>query len=102
MGADRGVAAADFFHLGSLPLLNQLVRHVDTSDMLAKAINSMKDRLEDDLPLANKLFAMAARKLAAIAMLSAKLRLAQSARFDNKKRLPTSFPGPKPWELHIP
>ena len=93
--------AADYFIPGSLPLLSQLVRHVDTADVLAKAINSMAPRLEDDLPLANKLFAMAARESAAISMLSTKMRLAQSARFDNKKRLPTSPPGLKPWQQHI-
>jgi hypothetical protein len=97
-----GSQAADYFIPGSLPLLSQLVRHVDTADVLAKAINSMAPRLEDDLPLANKLMGMAARESAAIAMLSTKLRLAQSARFDNKKRLPTSPPGLKPWQQHIP
>jgi hypothetical protein len=93
--------AADYFIPGSLPLLAQLVRHVETADVLAKAINSMAG-LEDDLKLANKLFAMAARESAAIAMLSVKLRLAQSARFDNKKRLPTQPAGLKPWDRFVP
>ena len=87
--------AADYFIPGSLPLLTQYVRHCDTADVLAKAINSMAPRLEDDLPLANKLFAMAARESAAIAMLATKLRFAQSARFDNKKRLPTTATRPE-------
>jgi hypothetical protein len=92
--------AADYFIPGSLPLLTQLVRHVEASDILAKAINSMAG-LEDDLPLADKLLHMAARESAAIAMLSVKLR-AQSARYDSKKRLPTQPTGLKPWDRHVP
>jgi hypothetical protein len=91
---------ADYFIVGSLPLLAQLVRHCEAAEVLAKALRTVDG--EANLALWGKLTRMACRESAAISMLSVKLRLAPSARFDSKKRIPAGRAGVKPWNRHVP
>jgi hypothetical protein len=100
-----GQMPADYFIAGSWPLLVAYCRHVDTSNVLAGLINAIDPaRLATDEVLARygRLTEMAARETKAIASLSTKLRLAQSNRYDSKKRIATTpaIPWAKPWEKH--
>jgi hypothetical protein len=86
----------DFFITGSLPLLAAYVRHVSIADLLGKAINATD--LEADLDRYDQLTRMACRESGMLATLAQKMRLAQSARYESKKRAPVTSPSRRPWE----
>jgi hypothetical protein len=86
----------DFFITGSLPLLTAFVRHCTVADVLAKAINATDP--EVDLDRYDQLTRMACRESGMLATLAQKMRLAQSARYESKKRAPVTSTSRRPWE----
>jgi hypothetical protein len=94
----RGIVAEqlpDYFFAGSLPLLAQYVRHVDTASKIERLLQATDP--DANMPLYSKLGDMRARETKAICSLSTKLRLAPSNRWDGRKRLPV-VAREKPWD----
>jgi hypothetical protein len=85
-----------YFDAGSLPLLVAYVRHVDTANVIARLLRETDP--EVDLPTYARLATMAASQSKSIGDLATKLRLAQSNRFDAKKRISAVSPAAKPWD----
>ena len=73
-------------------LLVQFCRHVVAGRHVARLIDAVDD---DDLPTLARLLRMQALQSGAIASLSTKLRLAQSATSDRRRKVPASR---TPWE----
>jgi hypothetical protein len=88
---------ADYFRVATLPLLSAYCLHACTLDQLAKLIAETDP--EVDLSRFDQLLRMRKRESAALASLSTKLRLAQSQRFDSRKKLEPR-PWVPPWERH--
>jgi len=84
---------ADWFPRETHGLLAAYCRHIVSARRVASLIEAADD---DDVPALARLLRMQAAQSMAIATLSAKMRLAQSAAVDRRKtRGPTA---PRPWE----
>jgi hypothetical protein len=87
----------EWFDQGSLPLLTALVKHLSMLDKLSGLI----DHHDGDLQDLNKLLLMRDRESRAAAMLSAKMRLTQSAQYEPERAKNIAMRGgrvPRPWE----
>jgi hypothetical protein len=88
---------ADYFIVGSLPLLTAYVRAVDSANTIARLIRATDP--EQDLLRYNKLCEMASRETKAMCAPAQKMRLAPSAGPDSRKLIPVAAGLRKPWQL---
>ena len=86
----------DYFIVGSLPLLTAYVRAVDAANTIAGLTQATDP--DKDLARYSKLSEMAARETKSMCSLAQKLRLAQSAGPDSRKKIPVSGQR-KPWQM---